>query len=103
MSVVFGMVSPANKGNILSSFLFILIAVMLTVCALVIGANNGQAVVIDYFISSTSLTLSLLMALCFTLGAVLSSIIWGLFSLRLKLKLANSESQRKKLINKTVE
>lgn len=103
MSVVFGMVCPLIKGNILSSFLFILVAIALTVCAVIIGANNSDIVLVDYFIGSTSLTLSLLMALCFAIGAILSSVIWGLFSLRLKLRLANSESQRKKLAKEIVE
>lgn len=103
MSVVFGMVSPQIKGNILSFFLFVLVAIVFAVCAIVVGANNSETVVADFFIGSTSITLSLLMALCFAFGAILSSVIWGLFSLRLKLKLANSESQRKKLVNENIK
>ena len=97
------MVFRLIKGNVLSYFLFTLIAIALAVCAVVIGANNSHVVVIDYFVDSTSLSLSLLMGICFAIGAALSSVIWGLFSLQLKLKLANAESQKKKLVKETVK
>lgn len=97
------MVSPLNKGNTLSFFLFILVAIVFAICATVVGANNSGTVVVDFFIGSSSITLSMLMALCFAFGAILSSVIWGLFSLRLKLKLAISESQRKKLVNENIK
>jgi len=80
-----------------------MVAVVFTGCAVLVGANNSDTVSIDYFVNSTSLPLSLLMGLCFALGAIFSSVIWGFFSLRLKLKLANSESQRKQFIKETVK
>ena len=95
--------SDHYKGNILSYFIFILVAAVFTGCAVIIGANNSDTVSIDYFINSTSFPLSMLMGLCFALGAILSSVIWGFFSLRLKLKLTNSESQRKQLVKETVK
>ena len=87
----------------MSHFLFTLVAIFIAVCAVVIGANNSHTVTFDYFIHSTSLSLSLLMSFCFAAGAVISSVIWGLFSLRLKLKLANIEGQRKKLVKEIVK
>ena len=79
-------------------FLLVVIAIVLLIPAMVIGANNSAQVVLDYFIGTQSFTLSSLLALSFFVGVCFASVIWVLFCMKLKLQIGSLQRQRRKLL-----
>ena len=90
------------EGKTLTSFLLVIVAIILLFCTIVIGANNSGIVVLDYFWGTQSFTLSVLLAMSFIVGVALASVVWGMYSLKLKLKVSSLERQRKKLNKESV-
>ncbi|MCY7294084.1 LapA family protein [Alteromonas sp. a30] len=79
--------------------LFFLIVISLTVLvgAIIIGANNTGVVMLDYFWGTHSFTLAVLIALSFIVGVILASAVWGLFSLKLRMKISSLDKKLKNL------
>lgn len=75
----------------------IIVSLILLVGAIVIGANNTGVVVLDYFWGTQSFTLAVLLALTFIVGVVLASVVWGMFSIKLKVRLASLDRKIKSL------
>lgn len=75
----------------------IIVSLILLVGAIVIGANNTGVVVLDYFWGTQSFTLAVLLALTFIVGVVLASVVWGMFSIKLKVRLASLDRRIKSL------
>ncbi len=73
----------------------VIISLGLLIGAIVIGANNTSVVVLDYFWGTQSFTLAVLLALTFVLGVVLASLVWGMFSIQLKMRMSSLERKIK--------
>ncbi len=86
----------------MTSFLLIVISILLLFCTIVIGANNSDIVVLDYFWGTQSFTLSVLLAVSFIIGVGLASTVWAMYCLKLKLKVSSLERQRKKFNTESV-
>lgn len=78
-------------------FLTLVVFVCVLLLAILVGAQNDQLVVVNYLIAQSELRLSVLMAVMFLLGVVISLCIISVFWLRLKWKLRQLERKQKLL------
>ena len=61
-----------------------------------IGSQNTHSVTVNYIVAQSDLRVSVLMLILFLCGAVLSTVIFLLYTLRLKWRVASLERQLKK-------
>lgn len=79
----------------LKAFLIFLLAIVIVLISIMLGAMNDQLVTINYFVARSELKLSVLMAIVMLIGVALSSIVFSLFWLRLKLRIRALERKQK--------
>lgn len=77
--------------------LIFLLALVVFVIAITIGANNDQVVTFNYLLARDELRVSTLGALLFAGGFILGWVICGLFYLRLRLKLGLAQRKVRRL------
>ncbi|SQI40575.1 Inner membrane protein yciS [Leminorella richardii] len=76
-----------------------LIAVVILVISVTLGAHNEQVVTFNFLIAKGDYALSTLLAVLFGSGFVLGWLVTGIFYLRLRLRLGRSMRQIKRLQN----
>ncbi|AWL12036.1 Lipopolysaccharide assembly protein [Saliniradius amylolyticus] len=70
----------------MKAILTLLIAVMVFIIALALGAQNDQLVSVNYLIAQSELRLSSLMAVCFFFGVIVMAVFSTLLAMRSKWK-----------------
>ncbi|GKX54516.1 putative lipopolysaccharide assembly protein A [Leminorella grimontii] len=78
-----------------------LIAVVILVIAVTLGAHNEQVVTFNFLIAKGDYALSTLLAVLFGGGFILGWLVTGIFYLRLRLRLGRAMRQIKRLQNET--
>lgn len=73
-----------------------LIAIVILVISVTLGAHNEQVVTFNFLIAKGDYALSTLLAILFGGGFILGWLISGLFYLRLRLRLGRAERQIKR-------
>lgn len=81
----------------MKGLLFLLFVLIILVIGWFIGAQNNHLVLINYLLAETQIRMSVLLALCFSLGAAMTLILLSLYILRLKWKVNSLERKNKKL------
>lgn len=79
-------------------FLIVVIFIIVLLVAGMLGAKNDQLVVFDYLLNTIEMRLSMLLVAFFTVGVILSSLIFSLVWMRLKWRIGSLERQNKNLI-----
>ncbi len=79
-------------------FLIVVIFIIVLLVAGMLGAKNDQLVVFDYLLNTIEMRLSMLLVAFFTVGVILSSLIFSLIWMRLKWRIGSLERQNKNLI-----
>lgn len=74
-----------------------LIAIVILIISVTLGAHNEQVVTFNFLIAKGDYALSTLLAILFGGGFILGWLISGLFYLRLRLRLGRAERQIKRL------
>lgn len=69
--------------------LALLLALLMFLLALALGAQNDQLVQVNYLIAQSQLPLSALMAICFVGGVVVTLMIWLLWLVSYRFKARN--------------
>lgn len=78
-----------------------LIAVVILVISVTLGAHNEQVVTFNFLIAKGDYALSTLLAVLFGGGFILGWLVTGVFYLRLRLRLGRAMRQIKRLQNET--
>lgn len=76
-------------------FLIVVILLIVTLVAALLGAKNDQAVMFDYLLSVIELRLSLLLMLFFAAGALLSSLIFVLIWVKMKWQIGRLQKRQR--------
>lgn len=84
------------KGLLLLSLMLVLLII-----AYFIGERNGHTVLINYLLAETQIKMSVLLAMTFILGCVLSLVVTLGYVLRLKWRVSSLERKNKKLSQPT--
>ena len=71
-------------------------SMLILLLAILIGAQNDQAVVLNYLVAQSELQLSSLMALMLLIGVLLSLSVFSVYWFRLKWRIARLERLLKK-------
>lgn len=77
--------------------LIFLLVLVIFIISITLGAHNDQVVSFNYLLAQGQYRVSTLVATLFAAGFVLGWAICGLFWLRLRVSLANSQSKLKRL------
>lgn len=77
--------------------LIFLVVLAIFVVSVTLGAHNDQVVTFNYLLAQGEFRISTLLATLFASGFILGWAICGLFWLRLRLSLANSQRKLKRL------
>ena len=79
-------------------FLIIVIFIIVLLIAGMLGAKNDQLVVFDYLLNTFEMRLSMLLVAFFSVGVILSSLVFSLVWMRLKWRIGSLERQTKNLL-----
>ncbi|MDC0602090.1 lipopolysaccharide assembly protein LapA domain-containing protein [Aliiglaciecola sp.] len=78
-------------------FLIVVILLIITLVAALLGAKNDQAIIFDYLLSTIELRLSMLLMLFFATGALLSSLVFILIWLKMKWRIGRLQKQQRQI------
>ena len=67
-------------------FLTIILAILLFCCAVILGLKNQQLVDVNYLIVESEIPLATLMAIVFTLGLMVATLISSFFYFKLRIR-----------------
>lgn len=81
----------------MKAFLSVVLLILLLIVTILVGAQNDQLITVNYLIAQSTLRLSVLMAVMFLLGVIISAAMFFLFWLRLTLRIQNLERRQKSL------
>lgn len=81
----------------MKAFLSVVLLILLLIVTILVGAQNDQLITVNYLIAQSTLRLSVLMAVMFLLGVIISAAMFSLFWLRLTLRIQNLERRQKSL------
>lgn len=79
-------------------FLIVVIFIIVLLIAGMLGAKNDQLIVFDYLLDTIEMRLSMLLVAFFSVGVILSSLVFSLVWMRLKWRIGSLERQTKNLI-----
>jgi len=82
----------------LKIFLIVVIFIIVLLIAGMLGAKNDQLIVFDYLLDTIEMRLSMLLVAFFSVGVILSSLVFSLVWMRLKWRIGSLERQTKNLI-----
>lgn len=78
-------------------FLIVVIFIIVLLVAGMLGAKNDQLIVFDYLLNTIEMRLSMLLVAFFSVGVILSSLVFSLVWMRLKWRIGSLERQTKNL------
>lgn len=84
-------------------FITVVIFIIILLIAGLLGARNEQMVVFDYLLADLEIRLSLLLALFFATGLLLSALVFILVWLKMKWRITRLERKRGSAVSTTTE
>lgn len=84
----------------MKSFLFLALCLVVVVFALIVGSQNTQLTDFNYLIAKAPVSVSALLGGAIIIGALIASMFWAGYVIKLKLMLRSQNKQFVKTLNK---